>query len=80
MTEINTNVFPRARPLLTTLVIVHLIASTSTITEAGITVACRLTCEQGIKVSDAEMARLNIHPAAFHGEWNHTIRPGPPDG
>ena len=71
----------RAKPLLTYLVIVQLIASTTN--EAGLTVACRLdtnTYEKGIKVSDAEMARLNIHPAAFHGEWNYTIRPRPPDG
>ena len=71
----------RAKPLLTYLVIVQLIASTTT--EAGLTVACRLdtnTYEKGIKVSDAEMTRLNIHPAAFHGEWNYTIRPRPPDG
>ena len=71
----------RAKPLLTYLVIVQLIASTTN--EAGLTVACRLdtnTYEKGIKVSDAEMTRLNIHPAAFHGEWNYTIRPRPPDG
>ncbi len=70
-----------AKPLLTYLVIVQLIASTTT--ETGLTVACRLdtnTYEKGIKVSDAEMARLNIHPAAFHGEWNYTIRPRPPNG
>ena len=71
----------RAKPLLTYLVIVQLIASTTN--DAGLTVACRLDTniyEKGIKVSDAEMARLNIHPAAFHGEWNYTIRPRPPDG
>jgi hypothetical protein len=70
----------RAKPLLTYLVIVQLIASTTN--EAGLTVTCRLdtnTYEKGIKVSDAEMTRLNIHPAAFHGEWNYTIRPRPPD-
>jgi hypothetical protein len=71
----------RAKPLLSYLVIVQLIASTTT--ETGLTVACRLdsnTYEKGIKVSDAEMARLNIHRADFHGEWNYTIRPRPPDG
>ena len=71
----------RAKPLLTYLVIVQLIASTTT--DAGLTVACRLDTniyEKGIKVSDAEMARLNIHPATFHGEWNYTIRPRPRDG
>jgi transposase len=71
----------RAKPLLTYLVIVQLIASTTT--DTGLTVACRLDTniyEKGIKISDAEMARLNIHPAAFHGEWNYTIRPRPRDG
>jgi hypothetical protein len=36
--------------------------------------------EKGIKVTDAEMAALNIQPAAFHGEWNYTIAPRRPDG
>jgi hypothetical protein len=70
----------RARPLLTYMVIVQLIASTTT--DTGLVVACRLdttTYEKGIKVSNTEMASLNIHPAAFHGEWNYTIRPRPPD-
>ena len=29
----------------------------------------------GITVSAAEMEQLNLHPHAFHGEWNYTIRP-----
>ena len=71
----------RAKPLLTYMVIVQLIASTTT--EAGLTVACRLdtkTYEKGIKVSNTEMASLNIKPASFHGEWNYTIAPRRPDG
>ncbi len=71
----------RAQPLVSYLVIVQLIAGTTT--DTGLTVACRLDAdsyEKGIKVSDAEMASLNIHPAAFHGEWNYTIKPRPPDG
>ena len=70
----------RARPLLTYLVIVHLIGSTTT--DTGLTVGCRLdtnTYDKGIKVTDAEMASLNLHPASFHGEWNYTIKPRPPD-
>ncbi|HEY2131879.1 MAG TPA: hypothetical protein VGH36_03230, partial [Acetobacteraceae bacterium] len=35
--------------------------------------------DKGIKVSNAEMARLNITPANFHGEWNYTIAPRKPD-
>jgi transposase len=71
----------RAKPLLSYLVIVQLIASTTT--DAGLTVSCQLdgsTYEKGIKVSDAEMASLNIQPASFHGEWNYTIIPRQPDG
>ncbi|HLC84691.1 MAG TPA: hypothetical protein VJH22_02780, partial [Candidatus Nanoarchaeia archaeon] len=30
---------------------------------------------KGIKVSDEEMARINIKPNYFHGEWNYTIKP-----
>lgn len=66
----------RGKPLLTHHVIVQLIASTTT--EKGLTVQCRLdenAYHKGIRVSDAEMATLNITPAAFHGEWNYTIQP-----
>ena len=71
----------RGKPLISYLVIVQLIASTTT--GAGLTVACRLDESdyvKGIKVTDAEMAALNILPAAFHGEWNYTIKPRRPDG
>jgi hypothetical protein len=30
-----------------------------------------------VKVSDAEMATLNIEADAFHPEWNYTISPRP---
>jgi hypothetical protein len=33
---------------------------------------------KGIKVSDAEMATLNIAGDTFHPEWNYTIRPTSP--
>src|SRR5262249_13436281 len=64
------------KPLLTHRVIVKLIANTKT--KTGLTVQCRLDrnkYEKGIKVSDAEMAKLNITRAEFHGEWNYTIKP-----
>src|SRR3954454_5727872 len=66
----------RGKPLLTHPVIVQLIASTTTRT--GLTVQCRLdrgAYAKGIKVCDAEMATLNLQPAAFHGDWNYTILP-----
>ena len=71
----------RGKPLVTYLVIVQLIASTTT--NKGLTVACRLDesdYAKGIKVTDAEMAALNIKPADFHAEWNYTIAPRRPDG
>jgi len=70
----------RGKPLLTHQVIIQLIASTTT--EKGLTVQCRLdetTYDKGIKISDAEMAKLNIKPADFHGDWNYTIRPREPE-
>jgi hypothetical protein len=71
----------RGKPLVSHQVIVQLIANTTT--KTGLNVACRLdksSYEKGIKVTDAEMASLNIHPANFHGEWNYTFIPRPPDG
>ena len=71
----------RGKPLVSYQVIVQLIANTTT--DTGLTVACRLdgnAYAKGIKVSDAEMASLNIQPAAFHGEWNYTFSPRQKDG
>jgi len=66
----------RGKPLVSHEVIVQLIANTTT--KTGLSVACRIDhgeYEKGIKITDAEMASLNIQPADFHGEWNYTIRP-----
>ena len=66
----------RGKPLATHEVIIQLIANTTTTT--GLTVQCRLDendYEKGVKVSDADMAALNITPSNFHGEWNYTIAP-----
>ena len=70
----------RGKPLVSYLAIIQLIASTTT--DTGLTVACHLDAnsyDKGIKVTDAEMAALNIHPAEFRGEWNYTISPKLPD-
>ena len=70
----------RGKPLVSHQVIVQLIANTTTST--GLTVKCRLdenAYEKGIKVSDAEMAKLNISQADFHGEWNYSFQPRKPD-
>ena len=66
----------RGKPLVTHQVIVQLIGNTTT--KTGLTVQCRLDendYEKGVRVSDAEMAALNITPSNFHGEWNYTIAP-----
>jgi hypothetical protein len=68
------------KPLVSHEVIVQLIANTTTTT--GLILACRIDAkayEKGIKVSDAEMADLNIWPADFQGEWNYTFEPRPPE-
>ena len=70
----------RGKPLLTHQVIIQLIAGTTTTT--GLTVACRLDANQydkAIRVSDTEMAQLNITPGNFHGEWNYTFKPRRPE-
>jgi Rhodopirellula transposase DDE domain len=66
----------RGKPLVTLAAIVQLIAATTTRT--GLAVHCTLDANSypnGIAVSDAELATVNITPAAFHGEWNYTIKP-----
>jgi hypothetical protein len=71
----------RGKPLVSYLAIIQLIGSTTT--DTGLTVTCQLDAnayEKGIKVSDDEMASLNVTPASFHGEWNYTIAPRRPDG
>ncbi len=68
----------RARPLTDRLAVVELIAATTT--KTGLTVKSALDTknyEKGIKVSNAEMKRLDIQGDAFHPEWNYTIRPRP---
>jgi hypothetical protein len=69
----------RGKPLISRQTVVELIASTTTRT--GLTVRCELdtrTYPKGIKVTDAEMATLNIKGDEFHPEWNYTISPRQP--
>ena len=70
----------RGKPLVSHVVILQLIGATRT--ETGLTVTCDIDQNdypRGIKVSDEEMAAINIERHAFHGEWNYTIRPQPPE-
>jgi transposase len=66
----------RGKPLINHAAIVQLIAATRT--EAGLTVRARLdpaTYAKGRKVTDVQMASINIRHHDFHGEWNYTISP-----
>jgi len=70
----------RGKPLTSQTAVVELIAATTT--TAGLTVRCELDLRsypKGIKVTDLEMAALNITSDAFHPEWNYTIAPRSPD-
>ena len=66
----------RGRPLLSREAVVELIGSTTT--RQGLTIRAELDDNEyptGIKVSDEEMAALNIERDEFHGDWNYTISP-----
>jgi len=66
----------RGKPLVDHVTIVSLIAATKT--AGGLQVSCRLdrrSYEKGRTVTDAEVSSINLHPHAFHGEWNYTIEP-----
>jgi hypothetical protein len=71
----------RGKPLISHEVIVSLIAGTTT--ETGLKVSCVLDTNsypKGIKLSDKDMAKVNIVKHDFHGEWNYTIGPRSPSG
>ena len=66
----------RGKPLVSHEVIVNLIASTTT--ERGLTVQAKLDQAKyptGRKVSDREIAEIDLRTDNFHGEWNYTIYP-----
>ena len=66
----------RGKPLVTHQVIVNLIAATTT--KTGLTVRSKIDSRiypKGRRISDAQLALINIEPNAFHGEWNYTIHP-----
>ena len=69
----------RGKPLISHEVIVNLIAATTT--QTGLRVRCELdrsVYPSGQKVSDDELAQVNIEREDFHGEWNYTILPRQP--
>jgi transposase len=66
----------RGRPLVSHEVIVSLIANTTTTT--GLRIRAELDptpYPTGLKVSDAELAGVQIQRETFHGEWNYGIAP-----
>ena len=66
----------RGRPLKNLGTIINLIANTTT--KTGLQIEAELDqneYEKGIKISDDEMASLNIDRDNFHGEWNYKIMP-----
>jgi Rhodopirellula transposase DDE domain len=66
----------RGKPLVSHQTIVQLIGATTT--KKGLSVHAELdrnSYPAGIKVSDAEMAGINIERHDFHGEWNYTLQP-----
>jgi hypothetical protein len=68
----------RGRPLVNYRTIVEPIGAATS--KTGLTVRCELDRNlypAGLKISDAEMAALNIVRQNFHGEWNYSIKPRP---
>jgi transposase len=66
----------RGKPLQSLEVIINLIAATTTRT--GLTVYARLdqrSYPDKIRVTDAELAAVQLQGDAFHPEWNYTIEP-----
>jgi len=66
----------RGKPLRSYRTIVQLIAAATT--DAGLKVRAELDenkYPKGVKVSDAQLAAVNLTPHSFHGEWNYTISP-----
>ena len=66
----------RGEPLRDYETVVRLIAATTT--AIGLSVTCRLDHRKypvGRKVTDEELAMVNLKPQAFHGEWNYVIWP-----
>jgi len=67
----------RGQPLVSRQAVVSLIAATTS--TAGLKVHAELDendYERGIKISDAQLAAVNLAPDDFHGEWNYRIKPG----
>jgi transposase len=68
----------QGQPLESYEIVINLIGSTTT--TSGLKVYAKLDpnkYEKGRKVTEEELAEVNIKPSRFHGEWNYVIRPRP---
>lgn len=66
----------RGEPLRDYETVVGLIAGTTT--AKGLKVTCRLDRRKypvGRKITNEEIAQVNLKPEKFHGDWNYTIQP-----
>jgi hypothetical protein len=66
----------RATPLISLEVVLELLSPTTT--KQGLTVTAlkdTTSYPRGLKVTDEELAALNMVRESFHGEWNYTIKP-----
>ena len=66
----------RGRPLVSHDVIINLIAATTT--AQGLQIQAALDTGHyptGLKVSDAELADVNLYLDSFHGDWNYRVTP-----
>jgi len=66
----------RGKPLISRQTVVELIANTTT--KSGLTIKAALDendYQTGIKVTDQELAKVNLKNNKFHGEWNYYIKP-----
>ena len=68
----------RGRPLVSREAVIQLIGSTTT--DTGLTIHAGRDEAQyptGIKITDDELAAVQLTRAEFHGDWNYTISPRP---
>ena len=66
----------RGKPLYSLAAIVSLIAATTT--ASGLRVRSEIDqgrYPKGVVISDEQMAKVNLCPHSFHGDWNYTLRP-----
>ena len=68
----------RGRPLESLRTVIELISATTT--KTGLTIHADhdpATYTKGIKITDAQLAAVPLHPHDWHGEWNYTINAQP---